>query len=105
LADWVCAGQSPAEFWAQTPASFDAVLNGAIKARKLQNDADLAMAYNIAAFNSAGRVGKLKSLAHYQAKARSSGVARKPQEMLNVFREFQARGAPMTIRHVARKPE
>ena len=90
-------------FWRQTPASFDAVMKGAITARKMQNDSDMALAYSVAAFNAAGRAGKLKSLSHYQSRANRK-VAQTPSEMLEVFKQFKARGVPMNIRRVEREP-
>lgn len=79
-------------------------MKGALKREQMRADADLALAYMSAAFNSAGRAGKLKPLAHYQRKAGQRGVRQTPQEMLSVFRQLQARGAPMTIRRIERTP-
>jgi hypothetical protein len=97
------AGQMADAFWRQTPASFDAVMRGVIAARKAQGESDMALAYQVAAFNAAGRAGKLKSLSHYQSKA-SRKVAQTPAEMLEVFRQFKARGVPMNIRRIERTP-
>jgi hypothetical protein len=79
-------------------------MRGAIRARKVQNDADLALAYMVAAFNGAGRVGKLKPLAHYQSRMNRGRVAQTPKEMLSVFHQLKSRGAPMKIERIVRKP-
>jgi hypothetical protein len=104
LSDWALAGQSPDTFWSQTPASFDAVMRGAIRARRMQGDADLALAYSVAALSAAAQAGKLKSLSHYQRRGDRGNLAQTPQEMLSVFRQFKARGAPINIQRVRREP-
>jgi len=99
------AGQSPDIFWRQTPASFDAVMRGALKREQMRADADLSLAYTTAAFNAAARAGKLKSLSHYRNKTKPQGVRQTPQEMLEALKAFKARGVPMKITRFERKPK
>lgn len=55
------------------------------------------MAWHTAAFNAATKTKKgLKPLASFLGKS-AKKKAQNPAEMLEVFREFQARGAPMKI--------
>ena len=67
------------------------------RAAKRENENAIAVAWHIAAFTGAAMGGKLKKLDHYIAKPKKAQTA---EEMLAVFRQFQSRGAPMTIRHV-----
>lgn len=53
--------------------------------------------WEAAAFSSLAAVGKLKALRYYLRQRRPGQT---PKEMLAVMREFQARGARMTIRRI-----
>jgi len=101
----VSAGQTPDTFWTQTPATYSAVIDGVIERRKYDQDAALVDAYTVASFSAAAQAGKLKPLDFYRRRMRAKSLAQTPNEMLEVFREFQSRGAPMTIRRVERKPD
>ena len=75
-------------------------MEGAALAAKRQQDADISLAWHTAAFNATTKGKKgLKGLSHYIGD-KKPGKAQTTSEMLEVFREFQARGASMKIRRV-----
>lgn len=75
-------------------------MDGAALAAKRKQDADISLAWHTAAFNAATKgkkgLGKLSSYLD----ARKPAKAQTAAEMLEVFREFQARGAGMKISRV-----
>lgn len=76
---WCEAGFQPDSFWRQSPATFQASMNGVRKRLASEAEADLSLAWHVGAFTGAAQVGKLKPLRTYLKKP-----ARKmdPREML-----------------------
>jgi hypothetical protein len=99
---WVEYGFQPDAFWHQTPLHFQLALDAVRDRVKFEREESLFLAYNTAALSSAASAGKLKPFDHYRKRLSPKKLAQTPSEMLEVFREFQARGAPMTIRRVER---
>lgn len=95
---WVDAGFEPDAFWQQTPASFQLAMRGVRKRMEREADAQVALAWSMAAMSAAAQNNKLKPLKHYLQKRSKPQTAK---EMLAVFRAFQANGANMTIRKVS----
>ena len=65
LASWVEAGLQPDSFWEQTPATFDAIMRGAMARIKADMRGRVADAWNNAAFTAAASAGKLRPLNTY----------------------------------------
>jgi hypothetical protein len=101
---WIVAGQFGSTFWSQTPASFQTVLEGVRKKKKIELEDQIWLAHTIASMSAAAQMGKLKPLRHYQ-KAISNGGAKRqtPKEMLTVFEQLQKSGAPISIRRIERQ--
>jgi hypothetical protein len=74
-------------------------MEGASRAAKRKHDADLFRAYDAAAFNGAAFAGKLDKLRKYLPKS-ATPRRQTPSEMIAALREFQARGANMTITRI-----
>lgn len=104
MSGWVEAGQSPGEFWYQTPASFDAVISGVRRRIERETESDLWRAYTVASLTATAGAGKLKPLSHYMRKMKPA-VAQSPSEMLEALRAFQADGANMKFTRIERKPD
>lgn len=96
---WVEAGFDPDSFWHQTPATYALTMKGVRRRMERESDAQVALAWQTGAFAAAAQAGKLKPLWHY---IRKPMPVQKPSEMLSILREFQARGAGMTIKKIAR---
>lgn len=105
LSGWVEAGQSPSEFWRQTPASFDAVIAGVRRRSERDAEFDLWRAYTVASLSAVAQAGKLKPFSHYRRKLTGGSVAQTPQEMLQALKAFQSNGAPMKISRIEGKPQ
>jgi hypothetical protein len=67
------------------------------RAAKREHENAVSLAWHTAAFTGAAMNGKLKKLDHYIVRPKR---VQTPEEMLAVFRQFQSRGANMTIRQV-----
>lgn len=103
---WVDAGFPPDSFWIQTPLHFQMAMRGWRERHKRSTEADLWRAYTHASLNAAASAGKLKAFAHYKrALSPAKAALQTPAEMLDALRQFQAGGAPMTIRRIERKPD
>lgn len=94
---WVDAGFSPDAFWHQSPATFQLAMEGVRKRLEREAEADVRLAWQVAAMSAAAQAGKLKPLRHYLAKQPGQQT---PAQMLAALREFQARGARMKIERV-----
>lgn len=70
------------------------VLQGAARAAKKNHEAMLFQAWHTEAFARTKKLPKLTDILGEKRKAQT------PEEMLDVFRQFQARGAGMTIRQL-----
>jgi hypothetical protein len=73
-------------------------MEGAARAAKARHESETALAWQTASFSAAAQAGKLKKLSTYLAPRQAK--AQTPAEMLEVFRTFQSRGAPMNIRQI-----
>lgn len=89
---------SPDEFWRQTARTFVAIMDARAEAESAEFERALFLAWHVAAFNGAGRAGKLKKLSHYLPK--KPARAQTPDEMLDLFLQLQSRGVPMNIKQV-----
>lgn len=92
---WVASGFDPDTFWAQTPGTFQIVMEGVRKRLQRERDDRIALAWETAAFT---RTERLKPLKQYLGNGPAKRQA--PSEMLAALRAFQAAGANMTIRRV-----
>jgi hypothetical protein len=65
LAMWCEAGFQPDSFWQQSPATFQACMDGARKRLISEGEASLSQSWHTGAFTAAAQAGKLKPLARY----------------------------------------
>jgi hypothetical protein len=95
----VAVGFNPSEFWAQTPRSFVAIMEGAARAAKSKFESETALAWQTANFSAAAQCGKLRALKYYIETEKKSHVEA-GDEILAHFKALQASGAKMNIRKV-----
>jgi hypothetical protein len=89
LSNWVEAGFAPDSFWDQTPATFQAVMQGAVKRAERDAEGQIAHAYHTALFNAGTKTkAGLKPLAHY---LRKPGRKMSSKEMLANMKMLAAR--------------
>jgi hypothetical protein len=79
---------------------FEAAMRGRAQAAQRDMDAQVALAWQTAAFT---RAAKLKPLKHYLAASRPKSTFQSGDEILAVVKALKAGGADMTIRRVKRK--
>ena len=77
-------------------------MRGRAQAARRAIDAQVALAWQTAAFT---RAAKLKPLKHYLAASRPKSTFQSGSEVLAVVKALQASGADMTIRRVARRKQ
>ena len=91
---WCQAGFQPAEFWDQTPRSFEAIMAGVQNRLEREERMQTALAWTTAAMTRAERLKPLDQYTRQKPKAQSGA------EVLAILRGLQASGAPMTIRRL-----
>lgn len=79
-------------------------LEGAQLRLEREYDLDISHAWHSAKYNALAQVGKLKGLKSYLGKV-ASGVRSTASDALAFFHSLRARGIPVKIERVERKPK
>jgi hypothetical protein len=83
---WCRFGFDPDSFWQQTPATFQACMDGAGQRLKYEAEERISMAWHTGAFSAQAQAGKLKPLRHFNRPRRMSN-----KEMLANMKMLAAR--------------
>ena len=75
------------------------MIAGVRQRARREREERLTLAWECAALGAAAQAGKLRPIEDYLNRARPGGGR---ERMIEVLREAQARGAPMTIRKIER---
>lgn len=76
-------------------------MNGRQDARQDRHDEAVALAWHVAAISRSDPKKPLPSLAKLLKRKTTPKDRQTPDDMLDVFRAYQAGGAPMTIKRIA----
>lgn len=74
-------------------------MKGAARAAERRRDENTVMAYQAATFRGASTAGKLKGIKHYLIH-KPERRAQTPAEMFAILQQYQAGGAPISIREI-----